>query len=154
MFNFKYQEDQAMLPLLRTRTSLPGLVGEFFNSDFLPKAFECENSYSVPAVNVIEGKEDFRIEVAAPGLTKEDFKIQLDNNLMTISSEKEEKKEDEAEKVTRREYSYYSFKRSFSLPESVNTEKIKANYKDGILQVVIPKREESKDKPAREIKIS
>ena len=154
MFNLKYQEDKAMLPLLRTRTSLPGLVGEFFDGDFLPKVFEWENKYSVPAVNVMEGKDDFRIEVAAPGLTKEDFKIQLDNHVMTISSEKEEKNEETDEKVMRKEFSYCSFSRSFTLPETVNADKIKANHKDGILQVIIPKKEETKDKPAREIKIA
>lgn len=143
-----------MLPSLRTRTSLPSLVEEFFNGDLFPKFFDMENKYSIPAVNIIEGKDEFRIEVAAPGLNKEDFKIQLDNNVMTVSSEKEEKHEENDEKVMRREFSYCSFRRSFSLPETVNADKIKANHKDGILQIVIPKREEAKEKPAREIKIS
>lgn len=143
-----------MLPSLRTRTSLPSLVEEFLNGDLFPKFFDLENRYSIPAVNIIEGKDEFRIEVAAPGLNKEDFRIQLDNNVMTVSSEKEEKSEQNEEKVMRREFNYCSFRRSFSLPETVNTEKIKANHKDGILQIVIPKREEAKEKPAREIKIA
>ncbi len=143
-----------MLPTLRTRTSLPSLVEEFFNGDLFPKFFDWESRYSIPAVNIVEGKDEFRIEVAAPGLTKEDFKIQLDNNVMTVSSEKEEKNEEKDEKVMRREFSYCSFRRSFSLPETVNTDKIKATHKDGILQITIPKKEEAKEKPAREIKIS
>jgi HSP20 family protein len=129
-------------------------VEEFLNGDLFPKFFDLENRYSIPAVNIIEGKDEFRIEVAAPGLNKEDFRIQLDNNVMTVSSEKEEKSEQNEEKVMRREFNYCSFRRSFSLPETVNTEKIKANHKDGILQIVIPKREEAKEKPAREIKIA
>ena len=143
-----------MLPTLRTRTSWPGLVEEFFNGELLPKFLDSENRYSLPAVNIIESKDDYRIEVAAPGLNKEDFKINLENNVLTVSSEKEEKQEQKEEKVMRKEFSYYSFSRSFTLPLTVNSEKIRATHKDGILQVVIPKREEAKDKPSREISIS
>jgi len=143
-----------MLPSLRTRVTFPGLTEELFNGDFFPRFFDPESKYSLPAVNIIEGKDDFRIEVAAPGLNKEDFRIQLDNNVMTVSSEKEEKHEENDEKVMRKEFSYSSFSRSFSLPETVNADKIKANHKDGILQIVVPKREEAKEKPAREIRIS
>jgi len=143
-----------MLPSLRTRTSWPSLVEEFFNGDLLPKFPDAENRYSLPAVNIIESKDDYRIEVAAPGLNKEDFKINLENNVLTVSSEKEEKQEQNEEKVMRKEFSYYSFSRSFTLPLTVNSEKIRATQKDGILQVVIPKKEEARDKPSREIKIS
>jgi HSP20 family protein len=143
-----------MLPSLRTRTSWPSLVEEFFNGDLLPKFLDSENRYSLPAVNIIESKDDYRIEVAAPGLNKEDFKINLENNVLTVSSEKEEKQEQNEEKVMRKEFSYYSFSRSFTLPLTVNSEKIRATHKDGILQVVIPKKEEARDKPSREIKIS
>jgi len=143
-----------MLPSLRTRTSLPSLVEEYFNGDFLPRLFDVENYHSVPAVNIVESKDEYRIDVAAPGLDKEDFKIQVDKNVLTVSSEKEENHEENDEKVMRREFSYCSFRRSFSLPETVNADKIKANHKDGILQIVVPKREEAKEKPAREIKIS
>jgi HSP20 family protein len=143
-----------MLPSLRTRTSLPSLVEEFFNGDFFPTFFDLENKYSIPAVNIVESKDEYRIEVAAPGLNKEDFHIQLDNHVMTVSSEKEENREEKDEKVMRKEFSYSTFRRCFSLPETVNAEKIRANHKDGILQIIVPKREESKEKPAREIKIS
>jgi HSP20 family protein len=143
-----------MLPSLRTRTAWPNLVEEFFNGDLFPRFFDNETRYSLPAVNIMEGKEDYRIEVAAPGLNKEDFKINLENNVLTVSSEKEEKQEEKDEKVMRKEFSYYSFSRSFTLPQTVNADKIRAAHKDGILSVTIPKRDEAKEKPAREIKIS
>jgi HSP20 family protein len=143
-----------MLPSLRTRSTWPNLVDEFFNGELFPRFMENETRYTLPAVNIIEGKEDFRIEIAAPGLNKEDFKINLENNVLTVSSEKEEKQEQKDEKVMRREFNYYSFSRSFTLPQTVNAEKIRAAHKDGILQVIIPKREEAKEKPSREIKIS
>ncbi|MBN1144775.1 MAG: Hsp20/alpha crystallin family protein [Bacteroidales bacterium] len=143
-----------MLPLLRTKTAWPNLVEEFFNGENFPRFFDNETRYTLPAVNIIEGKEDYKIEVAAPGLNKEDFKVNLENNLLTISSEKEEKQEEKEEKVMRREFSYCSFSRSFTLPQTVNADKIRATHKDGILQVVVPKKEEAREKPAREIKIS
>jgi HSP20 family protein len=143
-----------MLPTLRTRTVLPNLVDEFFNGEFFPRFIDYETKYTMPAVNISEGKEDYTIEVAAPGLNKEDFKISLENNMLTVSSEKEEKQENKDEKVMRKEFSYCSFSRSFTLPLTVESDKIKATHKDGILQIVIPKKEEAKVKPLREIKIS
>lgn len=142
-----------MLPSLRTRTAWPNLVEEFFNGDLFPRFLDAESKQSLPAVNIIESKEDYRIDVAAPGLNKEDFKVNLENNVLTVSSEKEEKQEEDG-KVMRKEFSYYSFSRSFTLPLTVNSEKIRATHKDGILQVIIPKKEEAKEKPSREIKIS
>jgi len=143
-----------MLPSLRTRTAWPGLVEEFFNNDLFPKFFDNGLRTNLPAVNIIESKDDYKIEVAAPGLNKDDFKINLENNVLTVSSEKEEKNEDNNEKIMRKEFSYYSFTRSFTLPLTVNAEKIRATHKDGVLQVIIPKKEEAKEKPAREIKVS
>jgi len=143
-----------MLPTMRTRTTWPGLFDEFLNRNLLPGIFDAESRHSLPAVNIIEGREDYRIEVAAPGLNKEDFKVSLENNVLTVSSEKEENQEEKDEKVMCREFSYYSFSRSFTLPMTVNSEKIRATHKEGILQVIIPKKEEAKEKPSREIKIS
>lgn len=146
-------EDLTMLAL-RNLNSLPNLVEEFFNHE-LPYSWNRNwATVSTPAVNIIEGKEDFRIEVAAPGLNKEDFKINLENDELTISANKEVKKENKEENYTRREFSYSSFTRSFTLPESVAGEKITAEHKDGILTIFVPKREESKAKPAREISIA
>jgi HSP20 family protein len=144
-----------MLPTLRSRFNMPSIFDEFFGKEFNPGFFEDRASMSVPAVNVLEDPDNFKIEVAAPGLEKKDFKIDLDNNVLTISSEKEYKHEDEKDgKYMRREFAYASFKRSFTLPESVDADKIKANYKEGLLYISIPKREEAKQKPPRQISIS
>jgi HSP20 family protein len=144
-----------MLPTLRaTRNSWPSLVEEFFNGDIFPKFFNAETQYSLPAVNIVENKDDYRIEVAAPGLNKDDIKVNLENNVLTVSSEKEENSEEKnGEKVMRKEFSYYSFNRSFTLPLTVDAEKIRATHKDGILQIMIPKKEEAREKPSRQIKI-
>lgn len=111
---------------------------------------------SLPAVNVQETSDEFHIDVAAPGLKKSDFKMNYENGRLTIASEKENKTEKkEKGKVTRREFNYQSFQRTFDMSEElVDAEKISARYTDGILHVSIPKREEVKPKPARSIKIS
>jgi HSP20 family protein len=154
MFNLN-MEGTIMIPMLRpTTTSIPSLVDAFFGDDFLSNIFEGRNQGTLPAVNISENKEEFTIEVAAPGLEKKDFSVDLSNNMLTISSQKEFSSEEKDEKVLRREYSYTSFKRSFSLPEGADSNKIKASYKDGILSVTVPKREEAKEKPARQISIS
>lgn len=140
--------------MLRRRTAFPGMVDEFFGKDLLSNFFDTQTGISMPSVNIIEGKNDFRIEVAAPGLEKKDFKINLENNVLTISSEKEVKNEQADDNYMRREFSYSSFQRSFALPNTVDAEKISANYKDGVLNLVIPKKEEAKEKPARTISIS
>jgi HSP20 family protein len=140
---------------LRKRSTFPSIVDEFFGNDLFPRFFmESEKMSNLPAVNIVEGKDDYRIEVAAPGLDKKDFKIDLDNNVLTVSSEKEEKTEDTDDRFMRREFSYASFSRSFALPESVDANKITANHKDGVLSILVPKKEEARVKPAKEIKIS
>jgi len=147
-------EDKTMLPILKKdRNYFPSIVDEFFGRDFLPNLFEFQTGINMPSVNIIEGKEDFRIEVAAPGLDKNDFNINLENNVLTISSEKEDKKEEKEERYMRREFSYTSFTRSFSLPNSVEADKIVANHSNGVLSITIPKREEAKVKPAKQIQI-
>jgi len=109
---------------------------------------------TLPAVNVKETDDNYIIEVAAPGMEKKDFKINLQNNVLTISSEKEEKKSKKKGDYTRREFNYESFQRCFTVRESeVDSDKIKADYADGVLSIKLPKKEEIKPKPAREIKI-
>jgi HSP20 family protein len=135
------------------RSFLPSIVDEFFGRDFLNNALNYEPGISMPAVNVTEGKEEFRIEVAAPGLEKDDFKVDINNNILTISSEKESREEANEEKIMRREFCYHSFRRSFSLPLSVDNERIAASHRNGVLQITLPKREEAKVKPARSIQI-
>jgi HSP20 family protein len=99
---------------------------------------------NLPAVNISERKDDYLVSMAAPGLKKEDFKIAVEGNLLTISSEKEKESEEKDETYTRQEYSYSSFERSFSLPDEVNKDKIGAHYKNGVLELVLPKKEEAK----------
>lgn len=144
-----------MLPMLkRNRPNMPSLIDEFFGRDLMDGIFAERTGVSTPAVNVIEHSDHFQIEVAAPGLDKKDFRIDLDNNVLTVSSEKEMKNEEKDERFMRREFSYASFSRSFSLPDAVESDKIKASHKDGVLRISIPKKEEAKRKPPKEIAIS
>jgi len=135
--------------------SFPSLIDRFFDGDLMDWTrtnFAAANS-TLPAVNVKETDDEYQIEVAAPGLKKEDFKLSYDNGQLTISSEKKEEKD--GAKVTRREFSYQSFQRSFSVPENaVVSENITARYKDGLLHIILPKREEVKPKPVKAIPIS
>ncbi|MDF2515331.1 MAG: heat-shock protein [Sphingobacterium sp.] len=112
-------------------------------------------STTVPAVNIKENGDTFEVEVAAPGMAKEDFKVSLDGNLLTISSAKEEKNEEQTDNYTRREFSYQSFQRSFELQKDVvDQDNIQARYENGMLRLTIPKKEEAKQKEPRLIEIS
>ncbi len=137
--------------------SLPGLFDDFFTKDL----FDWGNSNfstsgtTLPAVNVKETAENFVVEMAAPGMKKEDFKVELNNNMLKISSEqKQEHEEKSNERYSRKEFSYQSFQRSFQLSrEAVDADKIQAKYENGVLHLLIPKREEVKQKPSRLINI-
>ena len=107
---------------------------------------------SRPAVNVIEGKEDFRLEIAAPGLKKSDFNIHVEKDVLTISAKVENEKV-EGVKYSRKEFDYNEFKRTFHLPETIDTTKIEAKFEDGILYLALAKKEEAKELPARKIAI-
>ncbi len=111
-----------------------------------------ESQYSVPQVNIQEREDDFQIDVAAPGMKKDDFNVTVDNNMLTINAQKQE--EADGQDYSRREFNYQSFSRSFTLPESVKAEDIAAKYEDGILKLTVPKREESKQRPPKTIQIS
>lgn len=124
---------------------------ELFNRD-MPLFFDRITGFSIPAVNVSEGKEDFIIEVAAPGLAKDDFSIDLENNLLTISSEKETE-DDVDRRQMRKEFNYGAFKRSFTLPLAADSTAISAKHENGILMITIPKKEEAKERPPRKIEI-
>ncbi len=108
---------------------------------------------SSPPANIIELSDEFRIELAAPGSVKKDFIIKVENNLLNVSREVENKTEESAEKYSSKEFNYKSFKRTFSISRNIDTEKISAEYKNGILYIQLPKLDEAKDKPMREIKI-
>lgn len=142
----------------RNSMFLPSFWDNFFNKELADWGLTNFSSTdtTLPAVNVKESDDAFEIEVAAPGMTKDDFRVNLENNLLTISSErKEERKKEGKGHYTRREFSYQSFQRSFTLPEQlVEGDKISAKYSDGLLCIHLPKREEVKPKPARQITIS
>ena len=137
--------------------SLPSLLEDFFTRDWADSTL-ANRTYSatLPAVNVRETNEDYIIEVAAPGMKRDEFKVELDNSVLTISSEHVEKKEEQdgTTNYTRREFNYQSFQRSFTLPENkVEGEKISARYADGILHITVPKKDEAKIKPIKQISI-
>jgi HSP20 family protein len=136
-------------------TNLSYWLDDIFNRE-LPSVFTSNfnTGITLPKVNIKETADDFIVEMAVPGLKKSDFRLDLDNQVLSISTETKEEKEHKEENYTRREFGYSSFKRTFTLPESVNDEKINANYKDGILSILLPKKEEAKQKPARTISIS
>lgn len=137
--------------------SFPSLIDNLLSRDMMDWS---SSNYSttnttLPAVNIRENENDFLIEVAAPGMSKKDFKISLEDNVMTISSERNTEEKQDEDDYKRREFSYQSFQRSFSIDEKlVDGEKISARYAEGILFITLPKRDEMKPKPPREIKIS
>ncbi|HEX8357483.1 MAG TPA: Hsp20/alpha crystallin family protein [Segetibacter sp.] len=150
-----------MTPTKRNGTlinSLPNLFDDFFTKDLFDwrNSNFSESGTTLPAVNMKETAENFVVEMAAPGMKKEDFKVELNNNVLTISSEqRHEHEEKDNERYTRREFSYNSFQRSFQLSrEAVDAENIQAKYENGVLHLLIPKREEVKQKPAKLIQIS
>ncbi len=144
------------MTLVRYQNQLPSLFDRFFNNElegWNRNNFSDTNT-TLPSVNIKENTDTFEVEVAVPGFEKSDFNIELNNDILTISSEKqvnEEVKNDE--KITKQEFSYQSFTRSFTLPELVDEEKISAKYENGILSISIPKKEEAKPKPVKQIEI-
>jgi HSP20 family protein len=136
----------ATKSLMKTGEMFPTVFDDFFKpwNEWFDNGGLWGRMMKVPAVNVVEKEDFFMVTLAAPGLKKSDFKIDIEGNMLTISSEKEESKEEKEEKFTRKEYSFTSFSRSFSLPEFVNREKIEAVYEDGILKLTLPKMEEFK----------
>ena len=139
--------------------AIPSLFEDFILRDLLDSSTGNWKSggATLPAVNVAETNDAFMIEVAAPGMKREDFHVELDNHVLTISSEREAGREnaDKDGPYTRREFSYEAFQRSFALPENkVEGDKISAHYKDGILYITVPKAETAKVKPPKQIQIS
>jgi HSP20 family protein len=137
---------------------LPTFFDDFFNRDIFNWGLSnfSNTDTTIPAANIKETPENYLVEVAAPGMTKNDFKIELEGNVLTISSEKSDHSETkEDEKYTRKEFSYQSFQRIFNLAKDVvDAEKIEAKYENGLLHLLIPKKEEAKQKGPRLIKIS
>jgi len=144
-----------MLPKIKRTENWPSFVDEFFNTDFWPSFLDVNTRYSVPAVNILEEDNEYRIEVVAPGIDKKDVKIDLEDDVLTISSEKQEENEEKNKHYMRREFNYTAFTRSFVVPEEVDAEKISAEHKNGILTLHLPKKEEVvKKTQKRQIKVS
>ena len=148
------------MSLIKRDSYLPtwsNLFNDFLNRDWYDwsnQNFSLTNT-TIPSVNIKETENDFEVEMAALGMKKEDFNLEIHNNVLTISSEKQtENKTDDGKNITRREFSYQSFSRSFTMPVIVDTDKISAAYENGILRVIIPKKEEAKPKPMKQIKVS
>jgi HSP20 family protein len=149
--------EERTMSLVRFSNQFPALFDHFFENDL----YDWSNRHfsttetTLPSVNIKESSDEFEVELAAPGFTKSDFMIELNHDLLTISSEKKiENETKEGQQFARREFSYQSFSRSFTLPNTVDNDKIKAKYDNGILRVMIPKKEEAKPKPSRQIAIA
>ena len=148
---------------LSRRGLLPKIANDLFDtgSFFTPRMFDFNGDYPemdfavrMPSVNIIENTKDFKIEMAAPGMEKKDFKIEMDNDMLTISAEKKEETKEEKENYMRKEYSFNAFTRTFRLPENCIADKIDAKYDNGILHLILPKKEVKVTKPSKEIKVS
>jgi HSP20 family protein len=132
-------------------------VSDFFGRNFFsPRLFNedlLEGTVNTPLANITETDTAYNVELSAPGLKSDDFKIDFEDGMLTISSEKEDEKTDEKKNYKRREYSYSSFSRSFGLPENILEDKIQAKYQNGVLNVTVPKKETTPSKPKKEIKV-
>jgi HSP20 family protein len=141
---------------LTRRSDWPLLSGSLFNDFFDDDRFFNSpwlRGQSIPAVNVKENEKGYEVEVAAPGFNKKDFNVAIENNCLTISAEKKDEKEQKENNYTRREFGYTSFSRTFSLPENIHEEDIKAHYEDGVLKLSLAKKELSQVKPKKAIDI-
>jgi len=146
------------MSIIKRNELFPGVFDDFFSRDLWNWGLNNNSSTNttIPAVNIRETNENFEVEMAAPGMNKEDFKVELDGNMLTIISElQKENEEKEGERYTRKEFSYQSFQRTFQLPKDVvDADKIEAKYENGVLRLLVPKKEEAKPKPPKTIQIS
>ena len=142
-----------MLPTITRRSFRPFYVPGFFDDDFFPMLSN-NTKNSTPAVNIREDDKNYVLDFAIPGIDKKDLKIDMNEDVLTISSEVKNETEDNNNDYKRKEFSYSVFSRSFYIPENVDREKIGANYKDGVLIVSLPKQEEGKNKVSKTIEIS
>lgn len=136
----------ASKALTRPVTSIPFLFEDFFKplNNWFDYTAPVGKMNTIPSVNIVENPTDFKVSLAVPGMVKEDFNIDVEDDMITISAQKEVNSEEKDEKFTRREYNYSSFSRSFTMPENVKQDAIEASYVDGVLQLVLPKKEEAK----------
>jgi HSP20 family protein len=143
---------------LKKNGGLPSLLSDFFNdkdffnldSDFFPSRL----GINVPTANITETPKEYKLELAAPGLERKDFNVEVENHTLNISAQKEEEKKEKDGEYSRREYSFNSFSRTFTLPENVKEGNIDAKYENGVLKVSIPKAKETPVKPAHKVEVS
>jgi len=141
-----------MAILKRNNQVFPALTSWF--DDFFADDMDVFNNYpTVPKVNIKERKKDFVLELAVPGMKKEDFNLDLDNNILTISAQAKDEKVEEDGNYTKKEFHYSEFKRIFTIPEAADSDKIDAEYKNGLLKIIINKKPEAQAKPAKKISI-
>jgi len=141
-----------MLPTIMRKSFRPFYMPNVFDDELFP-ALQTRSS-SMPAVNIREDEKKYSLELAVPGIDKKDLKIDINEDVITISSETKNETEENKDGYKRKEFSYSSFCRSFYIPENVDRDHIEANYKDGVLTVGLPKQEEEKSKITRQVKIS
>jgi HSP20 family protein len=135
----------------RNNLIFPSLLNDFMGPDWLGGIDKWNTT--VPAVNIKDNEKEFELELAVPGVKKDDFTVEVDHDVLTISSEMKSENEETKDNYTRKEFSYSSFKRAFTLPETVDGSKIDAKYEDGILRLTLPKKQEALPKPKRLISI-
>jgi len=145
----------STLAISKSGSMQPSVFDDFFKpwNEWFENSNQGGRTFNMPAVNITEHKDEYQVSLAVPGLKKDDFKINVDGNMLIISSEKEATTEDKEKKFTRKEYSYSSFSRSFTLPEEINKEKIEAKYEDGVLKLTLPRKEEAKKISAMHIAV-
>jgi HSP20 family protein len=148
----KKQEDIKMLAKINRRF-VPAYWDDFFNDTFFTNGHHYGSGGSSPAVNVAEDEKEYRIEVALPGLSRKDVRIDLENDVLTISSEQKEKKADHKSNYVRQEFRHAAFNRSFELPETVDQNNIEAKHEAGVLTIQLPKKEEVLQKAPKQIEI-
>jgi HSP20 family protein len=141
--------------LAKLNERMPSVFDDFFKpwNEWFDNGGIWGRTMNVPAVNIVEHKDEYQVSLAVPGMKKDDFKIDVEGNMLTISSEKEENKEEKEKKFTRKEYNYSSFSRTFTLPEEINKEKIEAKYDEGVLKITLPRRDEAKKLSAKHIAV-
>ena len=140
-----------MTPAKHSQNWLPGIFNDFFGNEWIAKS----NS-SAPAVNIIENDKEYEVEIAAPGLTKDDFSVRIDDNdhlIITVENKKENEEKDKKGKFLRREFSYSQFRQTLVLPENINKDGIEAKQENGILSVIIPKKALPESKEPKQIPV-
>ena len=135
------------------RHYVPAYWDDFFNDSFFNQVKSTSCNGTTPAVNVSEDDKEYTIEVAAPGIKRKDFNLELDNDVLTISTEQKASKEEQKQTFLRREFNFQTFKRSFQLPETIDHEQIKATHEAGILTLTLPKKEAEVQKTPRQIEV-